>query len=341
MGYNQPLDMYAPPMYHQQPEPVSMPVSMDTQKYNKAAELVTLFSGELDALGAAVEYLEAMQMRAGGSRKRMRTDMSADPYGQMGGMGGMGGMQQMAMAPQYFQATPQHQGGGRSGGAPVAGEDGNWKCNECSNVNFGMRDSCNRCKADKPPLSEIAQEPVRGNKPIAGEGGNWECVSCQGVNFASREICFSCNANKDGTPSQGGKPRMGGGGSSGGAPRDGEGGNWRCGSCTNINFPARSACNRCKEPKPMMMMDGMGGGMMPMGGGMGMMGGNMMGGGMMMGGMGGGMGPMGGQMGGQQRSGGKGGGAPQAGVDGNWACDCGNVNFKFRESCNKCSKSKA
>ena len=50
-------------------------------------------------------------MRAGGSRKRMRTDMGGDPYGAMGGMGGMamGGMQQMA--PQYFQAAPQHQVG--------------------------------------------------------------------------------------------------------------------------------------------------------------------------------------------------------------------------------------
>ena len=45
MGYNQPgPEVFAQTMY-QQPEPVSM----ETQKYNKAAEFVTLFSGEPDA----------------------------------------------------------------------------------------------------------------------------------------------------------------------------------------------------------------------------------------------------------------------------------------------------
>ena len=40
-------------------------------------------------------------------------------------------------------------------GAPIPGVDGNWKCSNCGNVNFGFRDTCNRCGA---PRSE--QDPT-------------------------------------------------------------------------------------------------------------------------------------------------------------------------------------
>jgi len=43
--------------------------------------------------------------------------------------------------------------GGKAGGkgkAPVAGENGNWGCPGCGNVNFASRDVCNRCQAPKP-----------------------------------------------------------------------------------------------------------------------------------------------------------------------------------------------
>merc|ERR1719445_114275 len=45
---------------------------------------------------------------------------------------------------------PQY-GGGRRSGPPIAGVDGNWKC-DCGNVNFGSRIKCNRC--DKPKAEE-------------------------------------------------------------------------------------------------------------------------------------------------------------------------------------------
>ena len=32
-----------------------------------------------------------------------------------------------------------------------AGVDGNWRCPSCSNINFGSRDNCNRCRYPKPP----------------------------------------------------------------------------------------------------------------------------------------------------------------------------------------------
>ena len=33
----------------------------------------------------------------------------------------------------------------------VSGVDGNWRCPQCQNINFGKRDRCNRCSCPKPP----------------------------------------------------------------------------------------------------------------------------------------------------------------------------------------------
>jgi hypothetical protein len=274
-----------------------------------------------------------------------------------------------------------------SSGAPVAGEDGNWSCFECKNVNFSHRDRCNRCGVARP-----------------ADSGNWICPKCQNVNYPHRMKCNRCEFprpqaggggsrgmgapayspygaqygtqqdtlgqqrgtgygsgsvggdqygssgagygavynqqqqmggnqdimlstqkyvslfsteydpvdaaikcimrvyGRDSIPQQqqqqqrsfGGGYGSGMGGSnkrmrSEGAPRAGEGGNWLCESCGNINFPFRTVCNRCQNPRP------------------------------------------------ESKDGGSGGG----GKDGeNWVCPvetCGNVNFPFRTHCNRCS----
>ena len=43
-------------------------------------------------------------------------------------------------------------GGGRGGGGG-SGREGDWICPEenCRNSNFGWREKCNRCQADRPP----------------------------------------------------------------------------------------------------------------------------------------------------------------------------------------------
>jgi len=38
----------------------------------------------------------------------------------------------------------------------------------------------------------------------------------------------------------------------GGAPVEGVDGNWRCQSCSNINFESRDKCNRCTTPRPVL-----------------------------------------------------------------------------------------
>lgn len=129
------------------------------------------------------------------------------------GMGmGMGMVDQSGMT-----AMGGAPGGRRPGGAPVEGMDGNWKCPQCSNINFGQRDSCNRCQAPKPPPEYIAQReaivqataPGSGGgsaggrgAPHAGVDGNWKCSGCGNVNFKWRESCNRCGTAKEiGNPS--------------------------------------------------------------------------------------------------------------------------------------------
>jgi len=54
--------------------------------------------------------------------------------------------------------------------APVAGENGNWLCPACGNVNFPHRSDCNRCAAQKPPLD--AGEDNEGNMGKMGKMDN-------------------------------------------------------------------------------------------------------------------------------------------------------------------------
>lgn len=207
----------------------------------------------------------------------------------------------------------------RPSGPPVAGENGNWQCRQCGNVNFATRDVCNRCGAMKEDdasgeLEELDSfeagveevRPVRASKaPVAGENGNWTCDHCGNVNFGSRVVCNKCQAPRPQRapppppayapayvppphfPSQAPSQK-------GGAPRAGVDGNWACPQCQNVNFASRTVCNRCGWAKPAN----------------------------------------------QPPARGKG-GAPIAGVDGNWACpSCGNVNFRGRTECNRCHEPK-
>merc|ERR1719433_246847 len=204
--------------------------------------------------------------------------------------------------------TTAHTAHGFQKGAPVAGADGNWVCGLCKNVNYSMRDACNRCQTPKedaeqanenPYLSQVHAEPVQktGGKPVAGVDGNWSCPACQNVNFAARSVCNRCAAPKPQPRGGGwgkGNGSSKGGGSGKGGPVAGVDGNWACPACGNVNYAVREACNRCQTAKPVA----------PRGGGCGK-------------------------------------GGPVAGVDGNWACSlCGNVNFAMRDACNKCQAPK-
>uniref|UniRef100_A0A7S2RDG9 RanBP2-type domain-containing protein n=1 Tax=Rhizochromulina marina TaxID=1034831 RepID=A0A7S2RDG9_9STRA len=83
----------------------------------------------------------------------------------------------------------------RPGGAPGAGSrggkehpPGSWVCTSCSNINWPMRSSCNRCHASKDP-SAILLSPPGPSAVTATPAGSWTCPSCGNVNWPMRTSC--------------------------------------------------------------------------------------------------------------------------------------------------------
>lgn len=267
-------------------------------------------------------------------------------------------------------------GGGKGGGAPMVGIDGNWACPACNNVNFAVRGACNRCQTPKPP--EVLASRTPSGAPIPGVDGNWACPECGNVNFGIREACNRCQVPRS-QALVAVSPRAAGAGAwaratpntefdaefdelvqglppsafappsaspRGGAPVAGHDGNWACPACQNVNFAYRDACNRCQGGKPQVRAGGAPqrvAALMPREIPMRI--------------------PMemrqlspappasgrvvtsfcfeaswasGVGAGGRTNT-----GAPIAGLEGNWACpSCQNVNFPQRDACNRCQTPK-
>mmetsp|Transcript_16530 Transcript_16530/g.23204 ORF Transcript_16530/g.23204 Transcript_16530/m.23204 type:complete len:186 (-) Transcript_16530:170-727(-) len=55
-------------------------------------------------------------------------------------------------------------------GPPIAGENGNWMCNLCSNVNFAQRQRCNRCGARHESSSSSFESADLVEKKSASPG---------------------------------------------------------------------------------------------------------------------------------------------------------------------------
>ncbi|XP_019868948.1 zinc finger Ran-binding domain-containing protein 2 [Aethina tumida] len=80
-----------------------------------------------------------------------------------------------------------------------------WTCEECGNVNFARRNSCNRCfktRGANPnkkrklgtEIGKAAAEKSRG----LFSADDWQCNKCGNVNWARRQQCNVCNAPKFG-----------------------------------------------------------------------------------------------------------------------------------------------
>lgn len=98
---------------------------------------------------------------------------------------------------QYDNGPPQESGPPQAGTSNASNyPDGSWVCNQCQNVNFPSRDSCNRkgcglprsqCDAGPPQAGQEAAK--KQETPVSGVDGAWTCAACGNVNWPSRTVC--------------------------------------------------------------------------------------------------------------------------------------------------------
>ncbi|CAH0554445.1 unnamed protein product [Brassicogethes aeneus] len=84
-----------------------------------------------------------------------------------------------------------------------SGENLDWTCEECGNVNFARRINCNRCFKARGPVTsskrklgtEIGKSAAEKSKGLFS-ADDWQCNKCGNVNWARRQQCNVCNAPK-------------------------------------------------------------------------------------------------------------------------------------------------
>ncbi|KAH7430978.1 hypothetical protein KP509_08G022900, partial [Ceratopteris richardii] len=138
---------------------------------------------------------------------------------------------------------------------------GDWNCPSCDHLNFGWRESCQRCNEAK---SGSGGHTKAGNDGYGGgrddvRPGDWHCQEgrCGAHNFASRSNCFKCGSPKDeggggyDRGSRGGFGRSYDSGDVGSGHSGWKSGDWMCtrSGCNEHNFASRTECFRCQAPR--------------------------------------------------------------------------------------------
>lgn len=67
-----------------------------------------------------------------------------------------------------------------------------WDCRSCRYLNFGKRESCQRCGEPKLGLGTPAGGALSNPSNWAVKPGDWYCYNCGVHNYASRSNCFKC-----------------------------------------------------------------------------------------------------------------------------------------------------
>lgn len=106
------------------------------------------------------------------------TSQSADDMGGLGGMGGCGGGGCGGCGGGGSFGGSFGKGGGKDGGKARPGD---WKCEECGNLNFSNRSDCKACAA-----------PIGNAVRMGMKSGDWICPNCGDLVFASKSECKMC-----------------------------------------------------------------------------------------------------------------------------------------------------
>jgi len=147
----------------------------------------------------------------------------------------------------------------------VATHEGDWDCPRCGNMNFARRMSCNKPNCGEPKRPEYIRRGQEMDNPTVGGPkskmpGDWDCPKCGNMNFGRRTECNKgCGFKRSDLRTSGGP------GLHFGLVQ----GDWECPKCNNINFSCRIRCNKkdCNfEKKDLENYEGYGNGQFGSGG---------------------------------------------------------------------------
>uniref|UniRef100_A0A7I4B7V4 RanBP2-type domain-containing protein n=1 Tax=Physcomitrium patens TaxID=3218 RepID=A0A7I4B7V4_PHYPA len=93
---------------------------------------------------------------------------------------------------------------------------GDWKCPECSFINFSRNKECRECQERRP---QVELPP-----------GDWQCPDCGFINFSRNVVCRKCQTKNT-------KAEI-------------KEGDWECPRCRFHNFSRNSECYECRTERP-------------------------------------------------------------------------------------------
>ena len=122
----------------------------------------------------------------------------------------------------------------------LAAGDSQWQCSACSNNNYHFRLHCNKCKAERPPRQAAAQLYHNGGYTNSSYTSTNSSFCTSNSSYPVQQYSTSYAAQQYAGGSVAAQQYTG--------AQDG-GVSWICTGCENVNWPRRTACNKCGADK--------------------------------------------------------------------------------------------